>query len=219
MDSQALYCRVAAAIVAAAVCVAGVDANPLTKDGYATHSKTKGVVLLDIDWGRYWGCGGNDNAQLRELGFDLLPLSTDAPGTPSTVLLQGAYVALFDKKGLQNHALLLEPGEYALTSYSIRIARSAQDVGHWRVARSDSIKDGKPAVGSFRVAAGEVVFIGNFKLECSPPMTLWRYYTEGKAGFAKHLQEYRANYPFLDLEQVQYRLFDTQTIGRPYELK
>ena len=38
-------------------------------------------------------------------------------------------------------------------------------------------------------------------------------------GFAKHIQEYKREFPFLDVESVQYRLFDTTTIGRPYELK
>ena len=50
-------------------------------------------------------------------------------------------------------------------------------------------------------------------------MTLWRYYTEGKANFAEHLSQYRQSFPFLKLDDVQYRLFETKTIGTPYELK
>ena len=71
----------------------------------------------------------------------------------------------------------------------------------------------------FKVAAGEVVYIGNFKLECSPPLALWRFYTVGKPGFARHLEEYRASYPFAELDKAQYRLFETQTMGRPYVLQ
>ena len=48
--------------------------------------------------------------------------------------------------------------------------------------------------------------------ECSPPMALWRFYTVGKSGFAKHVQGTKPwSFPFADLDNVQYRLFDTQS--------
>jgi len=48
---------------------------------------------------------------------------------------------------------------------------------------------------------------------------LWRYYTQGKENFQKHLTQYKAEYPFLDISSVQYRLFETSALGRSYELK
>jgi len=50
-------------------------------------------------------------------------------------------------------------------------------------------------------------------------MALRRFHALGKAGFAKHLEEYKASYPFADLDKVQRRLFETRTKGRPYELQ
>jgi len=199
--------------------VSFTSAAPLTRSNYTLQAKTHGVVLLDVDWGRYWSCGGNENAQLMEIGFDRLPLAEVGSDKPPAELLEGSMISLFEKKGLQNRALLVEPGEYALTRFSIRVARSVSDVGFQQASRAQLLKDGRPIAGTFRVAAGEVVYIGNFKLECSPPMALWRFYTVGKSGFAKHMQEYKASFPFADLDNVQYRLFDTVTMGLPYELK
>ena len=47
--------------------------NIVTKEVYAQTDKTNGVVLLDINWGRWWGCGGHENAQLISLAFDSSP--------------------------------------------------------------------------------------------------------------------------------------------------
>jgi len=69
--------------------------------------------------------------------------------------------------------------------------------------------------GTFTVAAGETVYIGNFFVDCTLNMPiLWRYYTE-QTHWPSHLRDYKAKYPFLDLTDIDYRLFDTDVYGRP----
>ena len=73
--------------------------------------------------------------------------------------------------------------------------------------------------GTFRVGAGEIVYIGNFFLDCYKAPQLWRYYTEGMDNFKTHVAQYKHKYPFIAGEHVVYRLFETDTLGRPYTLK
>lgn len=198
----------------------GVSSAPLTKDNYNSSLSTaaKGVVLMDIDWGRYWRCGGHESAQLREIWFDRMPLADRDDDAKPAELLEGSSLPLLDRRGLQNHALIVEPGTYAMTRILIRITKSQLDIGYLDAKRGQLVRDGVAVAGTFRVGPGEVVYIGNFKLECKPPMTLWRYYTAGKEGFARHLLEFGRSFPFADFEGVRYRLFETKTIGTPYEL-
>ena len=41
-------------------------------DAYARERGSQGVVLLSVNWGRQWGCGAFENAQLLSLSFDRL---------------------------------------------------------------------------------------------------------------------------------------------------
>jgi hypothetical protein len=115
--------------------------------------------------------------------------------------------------------MLLEPGEYHLTGFVIKVARSARDVNIFTAARERIVKDGKSRAGTFRVAAGETVYVGNFAIDCADQPMPWRYYTEGREAFDDHLAQYKSKYPFVDTSKVVYRLFDTKTTGYPYELK
>jgi hypothetical protein len=117
-----------------------------------------------------------------------------------------------------NYAFILPPGEYALSGVSIKVARSISEVGYLKAKRSDLIKDGKPDGGSFTVAAGEIVFIGNFFLDCQTGPMLWRYYPERQEDFQKQVAEYRAKFPFLEAERFRYRLFKTKYFGTDHEL-
>ena len=36
--------------------------NVVSKESYLKNKATNGVVLLDVNWGRWWGCGGHENA-------------------------------------------------------------------------------------------------------------------------------------------------------------
>ena len=195
----------------------GSVANEATADIYAKSGSTKGVVVLAINWSRHWKCGAYENAEIMSMGFDRLPIKNPTSDTPSEVFLDGP-PRLTKKPIFSDYALLLEPGEYALSSFDIKVARSASDVGHFVAKRSDLIQNGEPKAGSFQVQAGEIVYIGNFFVDCYQNPTLWRYYTEGRDAFRAHMAEVRQKYPFINPDKVKYRLFRTKTMGSDYEL-
>jgi hypothetical protein len=188
-------------------------------DSYAQNREKSGVVLFDARWGRQWQCGKYENAQLISFSFDKTPLSAKPDDAPADVTIGTTSIIAVSPK-FESYALLLSAGEYALSNFKIKTAKSASNVGYWIASRSHLIKDGKPLGGKFSVAPGETVYIGNFALDCyyeNP--TLWRYYAQGKDGFKQQLSDYKAKYPFLDLTNVKFRLLETNTIGRSYELK
>ena len=47
--------------------------DEVSKKAY-TYNKEYGVVLISVNWGRRWNCGGYENAELISIGFDLLPI-------------------------------------------------------------------------------------------------------------------------------------------------
>lgn len=198
---------------------AHADAAELSEAAYKAEGQAKGVVLLDVDLGRYGKCGGHETVQLRRVAFNRLPAAELGPDSPADAEVTGPLLPTAAPRGMRNYAFLLPPGEYAMTRISLRVTESATQVGQLEMGPAQLLPGGVAKAGKFRVAAGEVVYIGNFRVDCSPPMTLWRYYTEGKPNFAVHLAEYQRSFPFLKLDDVQYRLFETTTIGSPYELK
>jgi hypothetical protein len=191
--------------------------NVLTKDVYIQSHKTNGVVLLDINWGRWWSCGGHENAQLLTLAFDKLPARTLENEAEPSLVVQSPSRVMVDPVFL-NYAFSLEPGEYALSTFSIKVADSVTKVGFLTAQRSELYEDGKPAGGSFTVKQGETVFIGNFYLGCKWGPTLWRYYPKDRDAFNKQIAMYKNSFPFLDLGDVKYRLFKTSVFGYDYEL-
>jgi hypothetical protein len=192
-------------------------AGEVTRKSYAAGIATNGVVVFDVNWGRYWNCGGYENAELMKLEFDRLPADKKFPGENGDLIVEGPMRITRTLRFL-NYAYLLPPGEYALSGLSIKVARSVSEVGYLNAKRGDLIKDGKAEGGTFTVAAGEIVYIGNFFLDCHDGPMLWRYYSEGKEGFEAQIAEYRAKYPFLERERFRYRLFKTKTFGSDYEL-
>ncbi len=191
--------------------------NVITKDVHAQSSQTNGIVLLDINWGRWGGCGGHENAQLISLAFDRLPpLTLEKEAEPSLVIHSPSRLMVNPK--FLNYAFMLEPGEYALSAFSIKVADSITKVGFLTLRRSQLFKDGKPIGGSFVVKPDETVFIGNFYLDCAYGPTLWRYYPEKQADFDAQLKEYKRSFPFLDLSDAKYRLFKTRKFGQDHEL-
>lgn len=187
----------------------------VTSDVYVQQRATEGVVLLDINWGRRWNCGGFQNAQLIGLAFDRLPMpSLDVTAAPSLVILNPG--RLTADPVFRNYAFALQPGVYALSAASIKLARSVSEVYFSNAQRTELYKDGQPIGGTFSVRSGEAVFIGNFYLDCTYTPTLWRYYPKTKAHFEQQLAEYKARFPFLDLGNAQYRLFKTEYFGRDH---
>lgn len=185
---------------------------------YRQKRLEQGVVLLDVRWGRQWPCGQYQNAQLISFTFDKMPLvgrSDDAPADLTIATVRRVRV----RPWFENYALLVPPGDYALSGFTIKVAQSASQVGYWVAGRSDLFKEGRPIGGQFTVMPGEAVYIGNFALDCQTRTpTLWRYYTSGESWFSEHLLDYKNKYPFLDLSDVTYRLFETELFGVPYKL-
>jgi len=204
--------------------LSGVGAEDITHEvtakRYAEHKTTHGIVLLDAKWDRLWRCRPFDNAQLRGFGFDRQPSQNRAnDDAPDVLLAYNSSMLFASKRPFQSYALLLEPGDYALSGFTIRVARSISDISYLSAKRSILLEDGEAKGGTFTVAAGEVVYIGNFFLDCTlNTPVLWRYYTE-QENWPSHQQEYKAKYPFLDLEHIHYRLFDTEEFGKPYQLE
>jgi hypothetical protein len=206
-----------AVFLASALAAAGADVSPkLTRAGFEKAAGSKGVVLLAVRWDRWWNCGGFENAQLRSISFDKLPSSKSEHDSPD-VLLDDA-PKLMTKPLFDNYALLVEPGEYGLSAFSVKVARTVNDVGTFNATRAELMEDGKSVGGSFSVGPGEIVYIGNFYLDCYEKPILWRYYSEGRDGFSKHMDEFAREFPFLNTGNAVYRLFATQSFGNPYEL-
>jgi hypothetical protein len=105
-----------------------------------------------------------------------------------------------------------------LRGFDVKIARSMTDVAHIIGSRDNLIQDGKPIGGTFTVNPGEIVYIGHFGLDCGAEPFLWRYYIDGRDEFEKYVDGFRQKFPFVKLTPVQFRLFSTPMLGRPYVL-
>ena len=186
----------------------------VTSDSYRKDS-AKGFVVLSALWGRTWNCGQFVNGQLWSFGFDRLPNDTTADDATADVVLQG--FASYGGGPATNYVLALDPGEYALATFAIKVA-STTDGKIANVGRARLFEGGKPIGGTFIVKAGELVYIGHFGLDCYKEPTIWRYYPEGREGFEHYKQLIKDQYPFLDVMHMQFRLFQTSLLGRDYVL-
>ena len=189
----------------------------LTAKNYENNKNTMGVVLVAVNWGRQWQCGKYENAQLESLEFERLADNDKAKHQPSVLALKSPS-RIFVKPEFKNYGFLIEPGQYALADFSVKVAKSVRDVGYINARKEELVKNGVAEGGSFAVGAGEVVYIGNFFLDCYQEPMPWRYYSQGKDGFGKHVAEFKEEYQFLADKKVIFRLFKTQSFGKDYEL-
>jgi hypothetical protein len=192
-----------------------VAAEPvnLSEDTYKTDL---GVILIQMNWGRTWKCGQFENAQLQALTFTKSPI--DSPESVSLELETPS--KLFSDNKFLPYAFVVQPGEYLLTAFDVKVARSMTDVGHIKGSKDNLIKDGKSIGGSFTVNPGEIVYVGHFGLDCGAEPFLWRYYLDGGRGeFERYIDGFRQKFPFVKNVPVQFRLFSTQTLGNPYSLQ
>jgi len=209
--------RIANLIVCAGIGSAAAGGMPeVTPETYLA-GPSMGIVLLDVNWGRRWNCGGFENAELRRLSFDRVPPWKSGDDAPADLTLEQPS-SLLATPTFTNYALIVEPGQYVMSGFEMKVARSVSNVLMWAAKRSELIRDGNPQAGIFTVGAGEVVYIGNFWLDCFRSPQPWRYYTETSEDFKKQLAQYKDKYPFLRLDKVNYRLFETTRLGRPYSL-
>ena len=130
-----VMCILSLAVASCATVSSSQIASEATPDAYAKSGSTKGVVILAVNWGRRWGCGEYENAEIMSIGFDRLPLKGGTADSVSEVFIDGP-PRLMKKPVFFDYALLLEPGEYALTSFDFKVARSVRDVGRFAATRS-----------------------------------------------------------------------------------
>lgn len=180
-----------------------------------TYKADLGVLVIQVNWGRTWKCGQFENAQLQALTFTKSPL--DAPESVS-LALETPSKLFVDNKFLP-YAFVIQPGEYVLTAFDVKVARSVTDVAHINGSKDNLIKDGKPVGGTFTVNPGEIVYVGHFGLDCGAEPFLWRSYIDGRGDFEKYIGGFREKFPFVRQVPAQYRLFSTQLFGNPFALK
>lgn len=197
-----------------------LGAEEATAASFSASKQSKGLVLFDVYWSRVWKCGRYENAQLRALVFERGPLNDAPAASPSVTSLSLENPSrLAPPKHFVPYAFLVEPGEYHLTAFEVGFSQSMSKVGAIKPSRAEIVSAGRSKLGSFKVAAGEVVYVGNWGVDCYRAPIPWRFYTQGKADFAEHLEQYKAKYPFVDTASVIYRLFETTELGEGYELK
>ncbi len=189
--------------------------SSITQNSYAENFTTKGVVMLSANWSRAWNCGEFENAELRSIGFDLLPSRYNNDKNPPDFVVNGTA----GEPGYTHFAFPLDPGEYAISHIQIKAAKSVTDVGYFNYPRSKLLESDETKGGSFNVIANETVYIGHFYLDCAFEPLLWRYYIETKSEFQRYVNSFKANYPFLNTEDVKFRLFKTTEFGREFELR
>jgi len=193
-------------------------AQPFTSAAQEQAAGTKGVVLISANWGRSWGCGRNDYAQLQLLGFDKIEPGTRPLSQRPELVIEGAESGNAQQIPFSNYAFLVDPGEYEFSLYLIHVARSMTQTAHFSGDRKSLFQDGRSKVGSFKVGAGEIVYVGHFALDCVQAPMPWRFYPETRADFTQYLDKVKQQYPDLDTSKAVFRLFETKLIGKPYVL-
>lgn len=183
----------------------------VSEASYATEGAKKGLVLVSTSGSRAWDCGTFENAELRSIGFDLEPSTKAEESAPDLVINS-------TPSGHLNYAFLIEPGTYGLSNISIKVARSMSEVGYINANREALLDGPASRGGSFTVNAGEAVYIGHFALDCALDPKLWRFYLEDRAAFESYVNEYKAAYPYLNLENTKFRLFKTKDFGHDFSL-
>jgi hypothetical protein len=178
----------------------------VTPNAYRLTKETHAVVVLSVNWGRSWKFCGSDNVQLRTFAFDRMPVRKDGDDEAADLVLKAPPSLLAGPGTVAHYALLVEPGEYALSYTELKVARSVNDIATYAAGRKTLIKDGESLAGSFTVGAGELVYVGHFAKECvDGEPRIWRYYITNRKGFQEYLaRDVKTKYPFLDTETIQY---------------
>ena len=176
---------------------------------YQRLKTTVGVVLLSVNWNAKVKCSGFESARPQGLVFDQVP---NARGDEE----RGDLVIDVPRAGTADYAFLAPPGAYALSGFDIHVAKSARDSGGFRAPRSRLLKDGFAEDGGFDVRAGEIVYIGEFSVECRKQPIPWRSYPDGPAEFQEYLGRVKTLFPALQTRKAQFRPMATRQFGAPY---
>lgn len=179
-------------------------------ESFEKKQSSLGTVLLQVMWGRVWKCGGYENAQIVSFSFDKMPRAQKTDDAESDVEIK-SNGSLFTDMIYNPLAFQVPPGEYSLSGFKIKVAKSVSDVGYISIPRSALIND---RLNTFNVNAGEQTYIGHFSLDCANSPIIWRYYIEDENDL-KSSKSFTKKYPFLDLNSAVYRLFKTTNFGGP----
>ena len=194
----------------------GEEPERLTADSFARFGDQRGVVLIGINWNRMWDCGGYENAQLHRISF--LRLQQDG-GEQLTHILDFTVPRRLPKTDyFTEYRVLLDPGEYALSSFDIKVAESVSHVRHLLTGADQLLKGGEPLGGTFSVFEREIVYVGHFELDCVESPIPWRYYIDDRGRFESFVSGLRHEFPFLEETPAHYRLFSTTQFGLEFSL-
>ena len=78
--------RIGWALLLAAMASRASAQEALTERSYAADGAAGGIVILQVNWGRYWKCGPYENAQLQRLQFRRLSVAGDDKAARDWVL-------------------------------------------------------------------------------------------------------------------------------------
>jgi len=192
------------------------DLPEVNKSNFENHGKEKAVVIMHINWERAWGCAKNDNAQLTDLKFKKIG-NGETPGDTPTLMFETPS-KLAPKEGFQPYVLLIDPGKYALSGFSVKVAKTKTDIGYLKADENHLIESDNAIGGSFSVSEGEIVYLGHIALDCAQEPIPWRYYIEGKNQFAGYTEGLKSEYPYFSGRKLLFRIIDTTKFGQPYSL-
>ena len=186
-------------------------AENLNADNYSKSKSTKSVVIVAANWGRQWQCGAYENAQLINIEFlNLKNKNTLKLETPSRLNVKPEFL---------NYGYIVEPGTYAISAFSVKVAKSSSEVGYFSADKNKLIPNNNPKGGTFTVKAGEVAYIGHYFIDCYKEPIPWRFYPEGKEAFNSYVNTVKSHYEFLEDVNISFNILNTTVFGNPYELK
>src|SRR5262245_58258557 len=87
----------------------------VTADKLPLALETHGVVVMGVEWGRRWNFCGFENVQLRTFAFDRAPVQKRRDDEAADLVLKPPPSLLAGPGTADEYALLVEPGEYALS--------------------------------------------------------------------------------------------------------
>ena len=188
----------------------------LSESSYKEYGENSALLILQINWGRRWGCGGYENAQIHKLSFRKILQNGQLSDETSFELESPS--RLFVKNEFLPYAYIIKPGQYAMVGFDIKVAKSSTDVGHLIAKKSDLIKETKTVGGIFTAVENKATYIGHFGLDCYQQPIPWRYHIDGREEFKKYVEGFRKQFPFARDIPVSFNLFSTSRFGQPYSL-
>lgn len=195
-------------------CPPKIQAAKLNKREFRKNFEGKGIVLLTANWGRRWACGQWDNAQLYELIFEQTPLTETEKNEYQEIRLKTSSRLLASRE-FKPHGFIVNPGLYAFTGFNIKVSHSMSSVGGIEAGREHLVEDGKYPGGTFNVSAGEVIYIGDFYIDCHSEPIPWRFYSPPGESQEYLYNGFKSKFKYINDEEIKFRLLDDSAFGNP----